>query len=476
MTDNQHLLTDVQIQRFIIDGYILVHTNFDEPVHRQIYDTVEDVFAKEGNVGNNILPRVPEIARVFKHPKMRGALTSLLGPDYLLNPHRHCHLNPPGSKGQTWHKDCYVFDHNMRQPRFHWLLALYYPQDVSEDMGPTGILPGVQNWETISDVDPKKCREAPLPLTGPAGTVALVHFDAWHRAMANTSHKKRYMLKFQFARMQRPSAPTWNCQNTAWTPGDVHPEVSLDVWNWLCGKEATRSAPNDAPALLKNLEQGNEAERLRAAYTLGSSAAPATEDLLAALRREARQVEDRIEAKTPDNAHGTNPTALRAAQALVAAGPTAMPQLISALSDPHWLVRTAIADVLATIGAAAATAAPALTQCLSDEHWWVRRGAAEALGRIGNAAYSAVPALIETTCDEDRRVRRATALALAQLGTYADGVETALCAVLEDEDRYNRFHAGTALRRINHTNTREVLLDALFTARWCPVTTAESTF
>ena len=90
MTDNQHLLTDVQIQRFIIDGYILVHTNFDEPVHRQIYDTVEDVFAKEGNVGNNILPRVPEIARVFEHAKMRGALTSLLGPDYLLNPHRHC--------------------------------------------------------------------------------------------------------------------------------------------------------------------------------------------------------------------------------------------------------------------------------------------------------------------------------------------------------------------------------------------------
>ena len=87
-----------------------------------------------------------------------------------------------------------------------------------------------------------------------------------------------------------------------------------------------------------------------------------------------------------------------------------------------------------------------------------------------------MPALIETTCDEDRRVRRATALALAQLGTYADGVETALCAVLEDEDRYNRFHAGTALRRINHINTREVLIDALFTARWCPVTTAESTF
>ena len=149
MTNSQHLLTDAQVQSFITDGYLLIYPDFATPLHQHIYDAVEDVFAKEGNVGNNILPRIPEIARVFDHPNMRGALTSLLGPDYILNPHRHCHLNPLGAKGQTWHKDCYVFDHNMRQPRFHWLLALYYPQDVSEDMGPTGILPGVQNWETI---------------------------------------------------------------------------------------------------------------------------------------------------------------------------------------------------------------------------------------------------------------------------------------------------------------------------------------
>ncbi|SVD77272.1 uncharacterized protein METZ01_LOCUS430126, partial [marine metagenome] len=207
-----------------------------------------------------------------------------------------------------------------------------------------------------------------------------------------------------------------------------------------------------------------------------SSGTETIEDLFAALGREALAVEDRVEAKTPDNAHGTNPTALRAAQALVAAGPGALPQLITALSDKHWLVRTAIADVLATLGPIAADAVPALSQCLSDEHWWVRRGAAEALGRIGEAAHSALPALIETVHDEDRRVRRTTTIALAQLGTYADGLETALCAILNDEDRYNRFHAGTALRRIDHPKTRGAVLDALFTARWCPITTTENTF
>ena len=46
----------------------------------------------------------------------------------------------------------------------------------------------------------------------------------------------------------------------------------------------------------------------------------------------------------------------------------------------------------------------------------------------------------------------------------------------EDEDRYNRFDAGLALRRLDSEEAKELLIDALFTARWCPVTTAESRY
>ena len=95
---------------------------------------------------------------------------------------------------------------NLRHPQFYWVLAFYYPQNTTSDMGPTGLLPGYQAYKTVSDPDPQKTEEKPLALCGPAGTVALVHFDAWHRATENTSNKNRYMLKFQVARMSEPTA------------------------------------------------------------------------------------------------------------------------------------------------------------------------------------------------------------------------------------------------------------------------------
>ena len=481
MADKEHLLSDEEVQRFIVDGYTTVQAGFPTPVHDEICQKVDEVFEKEGNVGNNLLPRVPEIQLVFDHPAVRGALTSLLGPEYIMNPHRHGLLNPPGGKGGGWHKDCYVFDHNIRQPRFHWILALYYPQDVNEEMGPTAVLPRHQNYDLISDVDPAKTTEDAVPIVGPAGTIALTHFDSWHRACENRSARKRYMIKFQFTRMVEPRQPTWNSVSCGWNPpqADEDGAVSLDVWRWLCGTEVSAASPStdgtgQRESLLADLASADEATRLRAAYKLGSTGVGVVPELLASLRYQATEAVEHIEDKTPANAHGTNPTALHAAQALIAVGVAAVPQLVEALTDDHWLVRASLVDVLANLGPRASAAVPALGERLRDDHWWVRRGAAEALGRM--AADGSVPLLVERLRDEDRRVRRMASVALAQIGRCVDGAVEALREVMEDEDRYNRFYAGLALRRLDNEEAKELLIDALFTARWCSVTTTESRY
>ena len=480
MNMDQYLLSDQQMQRFIVDGYILVRAEFSEPVHETIYGQLETVFAEQGNIGNNILPRIPLIQRVFGHPALVGALTSLLGPDYTMNPHRHCHLNPPGSSGQTWHKDCYVFDHNIRQPRFRWLLALYYPQDVSPDMGPTGLLPGRQYYDRVSNPDASRTTEEAQGLCGPAGTVALVHFDAWHRAMANTSAHKRYMLKFQFARLAEPRQPTWNCTDPVWEPpAGAERLVWRDVWQWLGGRTTADTAADTVldEGVWDDLHAAAETDRLLAAFRLGQLGEAAVPGLLQALGRQAREVADRVEDKTPANAHGTNPTACHAAQALVAVGQTGVPHLSKALGDRHWWVRASVVDVLGQLGPLAAAAVPDLSRALEDEHWWVRRGAAEALGRQGPLARSTAGRLADRLGDADRRVRRMAALALAQLGGPADAAMVkGLQGLLGDRDRYNRFYGALALRRLQGGRARAALLEALSAARWCPVTNKASNY
>ena len=119
MAEQACLLSDEQVQQFIVSGVLTVQADYPPRFHEEVYRQIETVFEQEGNIGNNILPRIPQIGRVFEHRAVKGALTSLLGPGYILNPHRHCHLNPPGRGGQRWHKDCYVYDHNLRHPRFY---------------------------------------------------------------------------------------------------------------------------------------------------------------------------------------------------------------------------------------------------------------------------------------------------------------------------------------------------------------------
>ena len=478
MSDKASLLSDEQMRRFIVDGYVTVRADLPAAFHERLCGRLADVWEKVGNEGNNLLPRVPEIQQVFDCATVRGALTSLLGPNYLMNPHRYGHLNPPGGAGQRWHKDSYI-DHNVRHPRFRAVLALYYPQDVTEDMGPTGILPGQQNFVGISDADPEKTVERALPVCGGAGTVTIVHFDAWHRATPNRSEKKRYMLKFLFERMEEPQAAAWDCREAAWrsVAGDPAEGMSRDVWGWLAGgANRIGSGGEEVARLIAGMGDASETARLNAAYALGEMGARAVPALMGLLREEAERVFAGGQAKDPADVRGRNPMAPCSAHGLAAIGPSAVPALIDAMSAESWTLRAAAADTLGNVGPPAQEAVPAFKALLKDEHWRVRRNAAEALGTVGGWAGGTASALAEALRDEAATVRLNAALALAKAGPAAESAIPALAETLNDENRYARYYAAVGLRRVGTPDAREALLDDLFTARWCPITTKETPY
>jgi hypothetical protein len=204
MSDTACRLTDEEVVSFIIRGYHIVEPEFPPGFHEAV---VAELDGLEENPGDAILDRVPKLHEVYDHPTVRGALASLLGDDFCMSGHRHCHVNRPGTRSQSWHQD----GTNQRHHQLRTVLAMYYPQDVTPDMGPTVLLPGThfRNAPTDRMATYANFREQ-VVLTVKAGTVAITHYDIWHAASANKSARTRYMLKFLFSRAAEPTAPSWN--------------------------------------------------------------------------------------------------------------------------------------------------------------------------------------------------------------------------------------------------------------------------
>ncbi len=242
------LLSDAEVEAFIINGYMLVETDFPAAFHDAICEQIDALFAKQGNPGDAILDLVPDLNHLYSHPRVRGALISLLGEDCAMNSHRHCHYTVPGQRGGHWHQDSL----NVRHHRIQRVLAMYYPQDVVEEMGPTVVLPGTQYHNTpSSQMGSYMNFKSQVALSVKRGTVAITHYDIWHAWMPNCSDKNRRMLKFLFDRVSEPTTPSWNHDpgyQFAPAPFSLpydgqseaykHRLLWRNVWDWLYqGKE-----------------------------------------------------------------------------------------------------------------------------------------------------------------------------------------------------------------------------------------------
>ena len=454
-----NLLNDAQMRRFIVNGFVTVTTELPVQFHDAVYEKTMSVFDKEGNPGNNLLPRIPEIQSVFDDPNVSGALTSLLGPDYYMQPHRHPHYNPPGSGGQGMHQDGGKrWSHHTRR-----LLVFYYPQDTPIELGPTGVVPMSHYFSTSegSGVSPEQ------PITGEAGTVAFANYDLWHRAMPNGSEKRRYMMKFLYARMSEPEAPTWANKETDWANGTSvgpagHQEMFRHLWDWHRGVEDndTRGTSNGESLsdLISSLNSTSETTGLQAAYALPQFGEKAVPALVRCLQDESEM------------------TRRNTCYALNAVGTPAVEPLRDALKDSCEYTRDNAAEALGDLGNKAKPAVPALVETLEDESGSVRSHTVEALGTTSQSSSIAVPGLIKALADESDGVRRGAVFALARIGEHAADAVEGLQNVLFDANRYIRGDAVHALYRIGTPAAKAVLLRHLQTTRWCPITSRESTF
>lgn len=430
------LLTDEQMQQYIVDGYLVFRPSVPDDLHGIIYEKLNRIIDNEVNPGNNVLPRVPEMRHILNCPEVRGALISVLGPDYLEHPHRFCHpLKPveevpsPKEREERLHKNCHQDGYTpLGHPRHHrsrYARIMYYPQDSPEEIGPTHVIPGTQYNTGLSDED----RERSMPVAGEAGTVSLTHFDIGHAAGVSQLKRHRHMIKFIYVRASEPTEPTWASADTTWRkPTSIKSAHDLDhvwshCWDWSCGKrdryeslKASGPDPSDAlDTLIENLKPSVDLETQLSSITKiathGERAAPAVDSLVRLL---------------DDNGH----KALRVASiyALGAIGEPAIDALVYTLrqagqreasNDPPspWSEGAILIDdtahALAAVGPAVISSLVTLLE--QSEHEWTRINAAFALGELDSHATEAVPALVDCLSDGSHRVVRTVVDALGNI-------------------------------------------------------------
>ena len=453
MIDEQVSLSDEQMQQFIRDGFVVVSIDVPQAFHQSIRSQMDDLLEREPNPGNNLLPRIPDLARIYEDPAVTGALHSILGPDYQMEDHRFPHVNKRGSEPQKIHKDgARRGEHRVRRA-----CGFYYPQDTPERHGPTGVLPGSQYFNEMPDIPV-------LPLSSEAGVVIIAHYEIWHLATANLEDHPRYMMKFQFTRTEEPDSPTWDFENAEW---DTDSRMLRAIWKWHQGGQLAPepASTQDRGSLLKDLSEESEARRLEAAYRLAAFYGDgAVDDLV-------------------DILHGSSKEAAQSAlYGLAAIGAGSVGPLASLLKDGTQDKRLYAAFALSEMGTEAASAESSLRDALRDEDPLVRRCVAEGLGNCqGPSVSETIQALLPLFVDGEDRVRRAAAASVARLSggldrDAPDKMIADLKTALSNDNRYVRGLAAKALERIGTPESLQIVIDWLHVSRWCPLTTADSPF
>ena len=486
------LLSDAAVRQFIVDGYVQVQTDLPESVHRTIFEKTDAIFSKirspdvewAYNPLNNVLPVVPELQQIMDAPAVRGALTSLLGRNYVMLPHRHCHPNFAKSATDPRHgrklimgihKDGHAGGQKPRHRVPRWAILFYYPQECPDEQGPTVIVPRSHYQHNLSrrgDSDPNLTlaprsdgtyglpdhyiHRTMLPLAGGLGAVSIMHFDVGHSVIENLAQQHRYGQKFVFMRTEEPEAATWDNQTEAWEQPDVsaipdHRILWTYIWNWMRGRADRFQRRPGAPL------------RRRAAELVGMLQVPAAEQRLQAtnelgfLRAAAADTEGTVAALVRALRDEYEPVRINAAYALGAIGAPAQPPLLQLIAEDAAFFEfdpvTHISIAAHALGAMGAAAVEPLAERLTADAEHTRAWAAYALGEIGRPAAAALPRVLAAARDASPNVRRHALSAAGIIAQPADGVEEALVERLACEaDGELRQYVLQALLRIGPTS------------------------
>jgi hypothetical protein len=210
MPTSKHLLTSVQVARFVAQGFL----RLDGVVPRETNERAVAALA-EGLPGvpygtplGEAFPPGTFVRELLDLPVVAGAVESLVGPGPTVDHHATHVREPHEGHAQDLHADAII---DVRPDAFD-IQLMYYPHEVTAEMGGTLSVPG-SHLRRINETDIGRVQNlrGQTRLTCPAGTVVLVHHGIWHGGRRNDTARRRYMYKLRL----NPTVPQVRLWDTA---------------------------------------------------------------------------------------------------------------------------------------------------------------------------------------------------------------------------------------------------------------------
>ena len=249
MAEKKDLLTTKEMARFVADGFLRFDDVVPAKLNREACKEMEQGQIERPASGTSINSMWADSAlgEVFRLPKVRGIMESLVGPDPLYDHHAVHTVNAQHDHGQIWHADAII------DVREHFdIQFFYFAHDTPREMGGTMFLPG-SHYRRISESDIARYQNflGQYPMVCKAGTIAVAHHGIWHCAQPNTTGDKRFMFKLRLNPTVR-QLRLWNTDdiddpaalgelnnNHRWYGNESRLEVvnRIKLWRFLTGDE-----------------------------------------------------------------------------------------------------------------------------------------------------------------------------------------------------------------------------------------------
>ncbi|MFC7258585.1 phytanoyl-CoA dioxygenase family protein [Streptomyces lutosisoli] len=196
-TTGTRLLSSVRMARFVAHGSLRLDAVVPPEMNAEGMEVLSEGLpgVPYGSPVPDAYPEGSFVRRLLELPAVAGALHSLVGPGPSVDHHAVHIREPREGQAQPLHGDAII---DVRSDAFDVQL-MYYPQDVTLDMGGTLSVPGSHLRRTNeSDTGRYQNLRGQSRLVCPAGTVVFLHHGLWHGGRRNDSDTVRYMFKIRF--------------------------------------------------------------------------------------------------------------------------------------------------------------------------------------------------------------------------------------------------------------------------------------